>query len=757
MRSFGFAFGPLTCAGLLLGGLAYAESPALEEVRVWGQAGQDVASKGPSSRLLPEDLRSVNLATTEDLVKHQPSLVIRRRFIGDANGTLGIRGSNMFQTSRSMVFADGVPLHYFLQSRWNGAPRWTMVSASEIAQVETHYGPFSAEYSGNAMGGVVEIETAIPQGRELHIDGSFFSQDFSALGFKDDSLNGYKGFASYGDKIGDFSLYISYNRLENDAQPQSFFDVLPNEDPQARPVSGALPGFDEQGNEVLFFGDSGIVDSQTDNLKLKLGHDWENWSGLVNLAYEDRQSAADSPNTYIRNALGEPVYQGSFRQDGESFTLPASRLNVSEMNRQSLSFGLRLKGQLSEGLTLEANLNRFDILTDETRESAVNPQSPNNDGSGEITDFDDTGWRTAELKFTLEPSGLPDASLVTGARYEAYELGINVFGSGDYRAGQKDDFQASSGGKTSLSGLYAQFDWTFARRWDLGLGGRFDDWRSDNGFFSDDDPDSPQLDLERVPDQDRQRFSPKWSLGFAPDDLWQLRYSGAKAFRFPIVEELFSQFQAFNAINRANPDLKPEEGLHHNLMLERQFDRGLVKINLFQETIEEVIHAQTRSLPGGTSVRTFVPVDEVDTWGAEFIAHSQGGLHPKLDLRFNLTYTRAEIDKNSANPAFEGNEFPRMPDWRGNFIASYQFTRRWDLGGSVQYVSNSFNQLDNRDNQRNVFGAIDNYVFLGLKTNFQYNRHWRFSLGLDNITDEEAYVAHPWPGRTLHLSFSYDL
>ena len=43
----------------------------------------------------------------------------------------------MFQTSRSMVFADGVPLHYLLQSRWNGAPRWTMVSASEIAQVET--------------------------------------------------------------------------------------------------------------------------------------------------------------------------------------------------------------------------------------------------------------------------------------------------------------------------------------------------------------------------------------------------------------------------------------------------------------------------------------------------------------------------------------------------------------------------------------------------------------------------------------------
>ena len=203
--------------------------------------------------------------------------------------------------------------------------------------------------------------------------------------------------------------------------------------------------------------------------------------------------------------------------------------------------------------------------------------------------------------------------------------------------------------------------------------------------------------------------------------------------------------------------MKPEEGLHHNLMLERQFDTGLLRVNIFQETIEEVIHAQTRSLPGGTSVRTFIPVDEVDTWGAEFIAHSRGGLHPKLDLRFNLTYTDSEIDKNRANPAFEGNEFPRMPDWRANLLASYQVTPRWDLGGSLQYTSNSFNQLDNLDTERNVFGAIDNFVFLGLKTNYQFNRHWRFSLGLDNVTDEEAYVFHPWPERTLHLSFAYEL
>ncbi|MBX2857173.1 MAG: Plug domain-containing protein, partial [Cellvibrionaceae bacterium] len=178
----------------------------LEEIHIWGRS-QDSDSANyvsPTSLLTKDDIKAINVATTEDLVKFEPSLVIRRRFIGDSNGTLGIRGSNMFQTARSMVFADGVPLHYLLQSRWNGAPRWTMVSASEIAQVEVIYGPFSAEYSGNAMGGVVLIETAIPQQREFHADVAYFNQQFDAYGF-DDSVDGYKAFVSYGDKFGNAS------------------------------------------------------------------------------------------------------------------------------------------------------------------------------------------------------------------------------------------------------------------------------------------------------------------------------------------------------------------------------------------------------------------------------------------------------------------------------------------------------------------------------------------------------------------------
>src|SRR5690606_1711648 len=242
-----------------------------------------------TSLLTQEDMVSINIATTEDLVKYEPGIVIRKRYIGDANGILGLRGSNMFATSRSMVFADGVPLHYFLQSRWNGAPRWTMVSASEIAQVEILYGPFSAEYSGNAMGGVVLIETAIPQQREVHVDLDYFSQDFDAYGFND-TLTGHKAFISYGDKFDDLSFYISYNRLENDSQPQSFYFDNRAPGSSAVPVNGAMVDQDVFGNTAFYFGDTGVEQATTDNFKLKLGYDFGDWSTLLNIAYEDRNT-----------------------------------------------------------------------------------------------------------------------------------------------------------------------------------------------------------------------------------------------------------------------------------------------------------------------------------------------------------------------------------------------------------------------------------------------------------------------------------
>ena len=737
---------------------AGAQAPAVEEITVWGtqDEGSSAERVGPTSVLNPQDLTSINVATTEDVVKYEPSLVIRRRFIGDSNGTLGIRSANMFQTSRSMVFADGVPLHYLLQSRWSGAPRWTMVSASEIARVDVIYGPFSAEYSGNAMGGVVNIETAIPQERQVHVDGSFFSQSFNDYGF-DDDVSGYKGFASYGDKFGDLSVYLSYNHLENDSQPQSFYYAGNSAaDTTATSVTGGILGADSQDVERLYFGDTGVINTTTDNLKFKTGYEFGRFSTLLNVAYEDRHSDTGRANSYLTTARGESFWGGTIEQDGQYYSVPSNRLNVSSADRRSLSLGLRLLGELTEQTTLEANVSQFDILEDVTRSSARNPMHPDYNLTGQVADYDDTGWQTADVKLSVNDFVVPGLDFITGARYEAYELNYDVYASDNYLASSKDAYTSRSGGRTDIAAVFAQFNWQLSEQWDVSFGGRYEDWRSDGGYYSNDDAATPEFDLEKVPGNDIARFSPKFSLGYSPAPQWQLRYSIGQAYRFAIVEELFSQYEAYNSVSEANPELKPEDGLHQNLMLQRELDNGYLRVNIYQDDIDDSIESQATTLPGGTSIRTFIPIDSVRTRGVEFIANAYNLWLENLDVRFNLAYTDAEIRRNAADPSIEGNQVPRMPKWRGNLLATYHLSDKWDVGGSVQYASNSYGRLDNTDTADNVYGAQDGYTRLGLKSSYQFSKHFKAGVGIDNLTNEIAYVAHPWPGRTLYVNFSYD-
>lgn len=704
-----------------------------QKIVVWSEIKvlKDTDKSNPVSVLTKEDMASINATTTEDLVTNESSLVIRKRFIGDSNGTIGMRGSNMFQTTRSMVFADGVPLHYLLQTRWSGAPRWTLVSADEIAQIEVIYGPYSAEYSGNAMGGVIEIETAIPTERRFHVEGSLFNQQYQQFGF-DDDLSGYKGFLSYSDKIDNFTIYASYNRLENDGHPQSFRFGRPDT-PQAgdTEVTGAMIGNNEYGDSVFYFADNGIAKVRTNNYKVKLGYETENWFALLNIAYEDRDTKNDFANNYlVSSATGEPVWNGRVVQDGVAFSVRERNFAGNDSERDSLLVGFRLQGELNENWWMEANISSFDILEDKRLSSNANPRSPAYTDTKSIREYGDTGWSTAEIKLQNDSFfDNKDLSFVTGLRYENYQL----------------DIKDTSGGDTAISAAYAQVNWQMNPTWDLVVGVRQESWKSKNGYFGD----------QQHIDRSESRTSPKLSLGYQSPQQWQVRYSVAKAFRFPIVEELFQNERRTQGTSIANANLEPEDGFHQNLMFQQDMDNGYWRINYFTEQIDDVIFAQT-TIVDNRSIRTFIPIDTVDTDGIEFAFNRFDLLDEKLDVRFNLAYIDSTIKRNSANPSLEGKVFPRMPEWRSNLLLTYHLTESLDIGGSIRYASNSFGDLDNADTERGVYGGQDGYTFFNIKSNYQLNENTTLSFGVDNITDEVAFVHHPWPQRTIYVEAALD-
>src|SRR5690606_39762978 len=63
---------------------------------------------------------------------------------------------------------------------------------------------------------------------------------------------------------------------------------------------------------------------------------------------------SDRPNSYIRDAAGNPVWSGNVVQDGMAINIPAARLGGSVLERDSLSVGLRVRGPIADGVNLEA-------------------------------------------------------------------------------------------------------------------------------------------------------------------------------------------------------------------------------------------------------------------------------------------------------------------------------------------------------------------------------------------------------------------
>jgi len=535
------------------------DQPDMEEVIISERLFKDTTLVTPTSIITAEELRAINFLTTEDAVAFEPSLVIRRRFVGDPNGTMGIRGSGMFQTARSMVFADGLPLHYLLQTRWSGAPRWSLVAPGEVESAEVSYGPYSAEYSGNAMGGVVNIKTRTPEERRVIIQGTLMSQDYDELA-TDETFDGGKLYASFEDRIGDFGILASYNHLKNKSQPMAnyYLSAGDQEELDEAGVTGYIKGKDRYGKDVLYIGDSGAETDTSDLYKLKMDYNFSDYQLRGTVAYEDRNRDEDDKNNFLKDASGNTYWgAGAYNFDERS------------QDRESLLLGAGLSGDLSEDWFFDVYATNFDILKDKETRSGLNPQDPDfGDSAGRLTEDDDTGWRTLDIKAGTERFlDNDDMHLSVGYYTDRYELAVDQFNT-DALSGKVTSDRSSSGGKTSTQALFAQWSWAFDPQWDLALGLRYEDWETKDGYIT----DYRKSIHTSVDNRSEDGYSPKFSLAYLPTDTLTVRYSLAKAYRFPIIEELYSNESATTSIIVSNPQLQAEEGVFHNLSVEQAIE-----------------------------------------------------------------------------------------------------------------------------------------------------------------------------------------
>jgi len=183
--------------------------------------------------------QTINASDSEDALKYLPSLMVRKRFIGDYNhAVLSTRASGTGNSARSMVYADGILLSNYLGNGAGFTPRWGLVTPEEIDRVDVLYGPFSATYAGNSVGAVVDYVTRMPSTFEVHAKLAYASQKF-ALYSSSERDAGKQASFSVGNRSGKFAWWFNLNRLDSTGQPMVFANRLVSD--SSTPAAGTRP------------------------------------------------------------------------------------------------------------------------------------------------------------------------------------------------------------------------------------------------------------------------------------------------------------------------------------------------------------------------------------------------------------------------------------------------------------------------------------------------------------------------------------
>ena len=752
------------------------------EMVITSETVRDSYFTSPSSRVTRARIEQQNAQTTEEVLKYMPSLQIRQRYVGDPNGMLGIRGADMFSTARSMVYADGMPLHNFLQASWSGAPRWSLVGPNEIDSVDVVYGPFSAEYSGNSMGGVVNINTHLPHKQEFHLESSLFIQPYKVYGPDKGTFIGDRQYVSYGNRFQDkLTVFLSYNRLEAQGHPQSYFidntglfDV-----PGGVAVSGGIRTRDKRGTPSIIYGDTGPEKVNTHLFKGKFGYNiTSDLLALLTVAYEDLSRKQHHARNYLYDTNGNPFWggaallcnsavtcsnPGNASLDGTRFDVVQSGFSDSHDKRETLNLSLALRGSLTPLWDIDTTLSYFDVLKDIRAAAFFNHADPANTGIGQIQDFRKFNWLNYDLKLST-PILLNNEklSLLAGYHFDQNHLSFRQYALTDYASLTRGAQQTNraNDGRTSTHAIFAQSTFHFLPQWDVTVGLRQEWWEASKGVASN----------VAVPDRTETATSPKVSLGYEPGQ-WKFRYSFGRAHRFPVIAELFQSLGTPTSILTANALLKPENGVHHNFMVEYGLPKGYVRVNVFRDDIKDTIR-QITSASGVLTTSAFQNIGEVGTTGVELLFEQRNILGTRFDLMFNGTWMNAKVEDGPVvkftestgvpdNYNLTGKQVIRLPHWRANFFGTYHVTDAWDVSLSDSYTSDSYNDPDNKDYVNNVFSSQSDFFFMDFKTSYRHRFHnglkSRFSFGISNLNNDKAWVYHPYPQRTylVEATFSY--
>jgi iron complex outermembrane recepter protein len=691
----------------------------------------------------------INAFDAEDALKYFPSLLVRKRYVGDFDhAVLATRASGTGNSARSLVYADGILLSNLLGNGASFTPRWGLVGPEEIERVDVLYGPFSAAYSGNSVGAVVDYVTRMPKTFEASAKASYFTQNFKQYG-SDANYSGYGLSASLGSSEGVWSWWLSVNRLNNASHPIAFANKLVSSGTAATnglSVSGAIADKNPRNQDWLILGDTNQINTVQDQAKVKIAYDF---SPTIRASYVLgwwQNDAERYSNSYLRDAAENAIYSGNLIINGRQFAISPTDFSRSKAQLQHIIHGLSLKSNAHSVFDWEVAASVYDYSKDINRAALLAYPAATQGGTGRITDLDGTGWNTITARGVWRPGTTETVQskhvIEFGYQRNENKLRTLVSDTSDWLNAPKSTRFSGFNGNTEIQGLYAQDTWTINSVWRATAGLRFEQWRAFDGELA--NATSVKTFTQRIEND----VSPKFALSYQATPDWIVKGSIGRAVRYPTVSELYQGSISTNTIINNDPNLKAEKSWTSEVSIERDFRFGNARATAFFERTNDALYSQT-NVSISPNVTNIQNVDAIRTRGIEFALRATDLAIKGLDVASSLTWTRSIITQNDKFPASVGKWQPRVPDWRANLLATYCLNDQWSFTGGIRYSGRQYGTLDNADPNGRTYTGFSKFLVSDLRARYQHSKNLSASLGIDNLSNEKHWAFHPYTQRML--------
>ena len=602
---------------------------------------------GSVSVVSKQDIDDRNIKTVDEALNTTAGVFDDNKGKGLLGTTSSISIRGLGYDKRVLFMVDGIPIN----DGYTGAVSYQLLSLEDIKQIEVVKGGASSLYGGNAMSGVVNIITRMPEKQEITLKTGYGSSWERGKALDDLS----KIYFSYGNKVFDkLSFMASYGYKETNGYPTGL--NVQSKNPAAYGISGGIPTTDTTGAPRYIIGDSGDNTWWDDQLTLKGGLDLSKTTkAQFSFTRSRYEYGYDAPHSFLRNTAGNEVW-------GYSTVNQSSFLTSAGGGRTQNNYGATFQTEFSKVLA-KLSLGYLDRTDDWYITPGGTPTPTISGGAGALSTTPSSGY-TGDLQFTIPAGNIQLLTAGGSVRGDQADNKTNNLSNWQ----NKDSVGAltyAAGGKDRTYSLYLQDEISILKNLTAYLGAREDWWEGFDGYAN-------SVGFAGYPksyaSKDESAFSPKAALVYKPFDATTVRGSVGKAFRAPSVYDLYRTWTSSTGITyNANPNLSPETDTTWEAGVEQGlWPRMKVKATFFDIEMEDMIYRKTVS----TTRQDNINAGKARSRGVELEAEQ--GFDFGLTLFANYTYDETEMLENAAAPLSVGKQLIQAPRNMFNAGARYK-------------------------------------------------------------------------------------